>query len=259
MTLRGCNHDSNVNKKCKPATVSKQPRRQSVEDKVEELSSTVREMRELMREKGILEEFQHKQKNKSGNNRKDESLTSTSETTIYQEAVHQEQLNSSTADTVVMDTTEVVVDPEITFKGKRISSSSDEPIDTSDELIDDVDNFIADCARQSSERRRSYQDEAAMGVEEVRRQTISQGDRLLHQSEEGKARMIATPGNIHPANLVDENYVVIGGNLDESIWAKIIKQEYVDFARLLPKDRVTYCEDNRMELVCRGGQPSLYP
>ena len=45
-----------------------------------------------------------------------------------------------------------MVDPEITFQTKRISLSSDEPIDTSDELLD-VDNFIADCAREGQHQR----------------------------------------------------------------------------------------------------------
>ena len=83
--------------------------------------------------------------------------------------------------------------------------------------------------------------------------------------------MVAMPGNqvllshnnfglsIHQAAIVDENYVIIGGNLDESLKAKILNHEYVDFARLLPKDRMICEEDHRMEIVNRGGSTFFVP
>ena len=83
-----------------------------------------------------------------------------------------------------------------------------------------------------------------------------------------KARMVATPGNEltfieKGLNLqsaaVDENYMVIGAHLDNSVKQKIVNHEYVDFSRLLPQDRVTREEDHRMELVNRGGSTFFIP
>ena len=207
--------------------VIKAARRRSVEDKVDELSTTVLAMQEMMQEKGILEEFKSKIKKKG------ELDTSVSDTTIYKEAVRQESELTRPEESSIVETIETLVDPEITFKEKRISSSSDEPIDTSDELLDDVDNFIADCAREGQRMKQNI-------AEETGKRSQSQGDRLIHQTEEGRARAMATPGNSqgiflnecnpHPASVVDENYVVIRGNLDKGLRAKIIKHEYVDFA-----------------------------
>ena len=47
--------------------------------------------------------------------------------------------------------------------------------------------------------------------------------------------------------------MTIGTHLDLSLKVKIELGDYVDFAKLLPKDRIR-CEDSRMELVNRGGQ-----
>ena len=82
--------------------------------------------------------------------------------------------------------------------------------------------------------------------------------------------MAATPGNdrfvanqmrvsIHQAAVVDENYVIIGGHLDENLRNKIFNHEYVDFARLLPKDRMQREEDHRMEIINRNGATFFVP
>ena len=131
--------------------------RPSVEDKVDELSSTVKAMQEMMREKGLLEEFEKSQnkrkkkvtKKKQNHHHKSskdqsacESEEENSDTTIYQEAVK----------AVAIEYQET--DPEISFKinSKRESTSSEDQIDTSDEILD-VDNFIADCARNATPNR----------------------------------------------------------------------------------------------------------
>ena len=80
--------------------------------------------------------------------------------------------------------------------------------------------------------------------------------------------MMGTSGNqfdLHSQNFhkqqaaaVDKNYMVIG-SVDESLRHKIINHEYVDFARLLPKDKISAAEDNRMELVSKGGSTFFVP
>ena len=60
--------------------------------------------------------------------------------------------------------------------------------------------------------------------------------------------------------LVDENYLVIGAHLEKGLIEKIINNEYIDFARLLPKDRATLCdEDHHVEIVNRGGYTYFVP
>ena len=77
--------------------------------------------------------------------------------------------------------------------------------------------------------------------------------------------MFTTPGNFNPANqvlggdvmetmpmqiaaqqamVVDENYMMIGGHIEEIVKKKIINYEYVDFSHLLPRDRLSREEDN---------------
>ena len=59
--------------------------------------------------------------------------------------------------------------------------------------------------------------------------------------------------------MVDENYLVIGSHLDGGLQNKIINNEYVDFSKLITKDRVTRDEDHRMELISKGGQTYFVP
>ena len=65
-------------------------------------------------------------------------------------------------------------------------------------------------------------------------------------------------GNQHSA-LVDENYIIVGVHLDKGIIERIINCQYVDFARLLPRDKITVEEDHRMELVNKGGVTFFVP
>ena len=174
--------------------------RPSVEDKVDELSSTVKAMQEIMREKGLLEEFeksQNKRKKKSTKEKRShhhrsskdnnacESEEENSDTMIYQEAVKADELECQETD------------PEISLKlnSKRESTSSEDQIDTSDEILD-VDNFIADCARNAATNRsRNDLEDYNPRAEQEARRSYSQGDQNIRQSEASKARMTATPGN----------------------------------------------------------------
>ena len=110
---------------------------------------------------------------------------------------------------------------------------------------------------------------------------------MICESEASKARMFRTPGNpvYHESNncrvhlnenfdsdpnisppfhqqyltVVEENYLVIGSHLDGGLQNKIINNKYVDFSKLITKDRVTRDEDHRMELISKGGQTYFVP
>ena len=108
---------------------------------------------------------------------------------------------------------------------------------------------------------------------------------MVHEAESSKARILATKGkdksifmsqgvnDFNPlelslghdrmdrqqATVVDENYMVVGAHLDDSIQRKIANHEYVDFSHLLPKDKIILDEDHRMEIMNRGGSTYFVP
>ena len=64
---------------------------------------------------------------------------------------------------------------------------------------------------------------------------------------------------VHSA-MVDENYVMLGSHIDMGMKVRIIKGEYVDFAKLIPKDRVLMTDEpQKMEIVSKDGQMFWIP
>ena len=59
--------------------------------------------------------------------------------------------------------------------------------------------------------------------------------------------------------IVDEEYTVIGNQIDEQMKRKILAGEYVNFSKLLVKDRVLSQQDVRMEMVNRNGMSFWVP
>ena len=84
--------------------------------------------------------------------------------------------------------------------------------------------------------------------------------------------MLVTPGNQYTnfdsrfnggtanqhSSIVDENYVMIGGHIDMTLREKIKRGEFVDFAKLLPKDQLS-SDESKLELIQRGGQTFFVP
>ena len=120
------------------------------------------------------------------------------------------------------------------------------------------------------------------------REARERADYVVRQAEEAKAKLLEVPGNdfnfqnrndrLPPitaegaaanshgnASLglrhyeMDESYLVVGNYVEESLRLRIINGEYVDFARLLPRDRVSLEEDNRMELINKNGHTYFVP
>ena len=59
--------------------------------------------------------------------------------------------------------------------------------------------------------------------------------------------------------VIDEGYMVVGNHVDSVTYQKIQKGEYVDFGKLIPKDKVLAEEDNRMEMVMKNGRTFYVP
>ena len=75
----------------------------------------------------------------------------------------------------------------------------------------------------------------------------------LHSSMNDGKLFGVHDGNLLHSVLVDEEYTAIASHVDNHMRRKIIEGEYVDLVRLIPRDRVSSEEDQRMEIVNRGG------
>ena len=126
------------------------------------------------------------------------------------------------------------VNPEITCnvnKQNRVSSSSEDQIDTSDELMEmevDINEcFIADCAQEAKRRKTSFPEQTEQGHVSAAK--------MICQSEAQKEFIHTTPGKEFGTKLtnVDDNYAMVGAHIDPQICEKIKRGLYVDFAWLL--------------------------
>ena len=231
-----------------------------MEKKMDEISTALFAMQNIMTQQGMFNVDGKVAGSQLGNEASAKSSgISTSGTTIYKNAVVQDDNESDDNDSEII----------LNFKGKdkvvdQVSQqiSSDEHGDTSEELLNVTEQFIADCAAEA-ERRMSLDDQDPPAN--------ARAVMMLKEAEASKARMLATPGkdetqhgsnkvNVQmQASLVDENYLVVGAHVDQGLKQKIINHEYVDFARLVPRDHITREEDHRMELVSKGGNTYFVP
>ena len=192
-------------------------------------------------------------KTKSGKQSKrsdtgENTLNTTSETTIYDNVVGKEK-----TDTVPSEDDEVTFN----FNKQKLDTSSDEQGDTSDEIINVTDQFIADCAAEAERRRSGEVLDIPQDHEIDRNHDISHAEEQIREAEAAKLRIAATPGNV--ISSMDDHYLVVGGHVDAVMRDKIINHEYVDFSRLLPKDKIMKEDDHRMELINKGGFTYFVP
>ena len=179
----------------------------------------------------------------------------------------------------------------------NINSSSEEEnlVDTSDEFANDssinieqiqqkaIIDFIAAARNDSREvhhdqnkqENRSYNDNrpstSTQGAYVNHRQSPRErGEQLIREAETAKAKIYEVPGTndliennlttqFMRSALMDESFLLVASHLDSGTHEKIIKGEYVDFARLIPKDRILAEEDNRMQLVMKGNDSYWVP
>ena len=90
-------------------------------------------------------------------------------------------------------------------------------------------------------------------------------DRKIQMAESAKANMLPITGKLKSGRrscataIIDESYLVVGAHVDETTYMKIQKGEYVDFSKLIPRDQVLVEEDQRLEIVIRGGRTYYVP
>ena len=95
-------------------------------------------------------------------------------------------------------------------------------------------------------------------------------EQLIHEAEGAKARILEVPGmptdNIFNVNnelihssMVDQNFLMVAAHVDDRLKHQIACGKYVDFSRLLPKDRGTDEEMQEMRMVNKNGQAFYIP
>ena len=137
---------------------------------------------------------------------------------------------------------------------KRGSSSSEEAMDTSDEIMD-VNNSLVGLNRQPNHTGPMLPVQLAVENSDG----LTPGQRMIKEAESTKSRVTPAKGedsnfnNFLQSAYVDEEYMIIGSHVDETLCRKILNHEYVDFAKLLPRDKVGMEDDQRMELVNHNG------
>ena len=103
-------------------------------------------------------------------------------------------------------------------------------------------------------------------TDELRETSIQQrAKQVIKYAEKAKASMLQVPGKAPKENLiqfekslayshlVDNDYMMVASHLEDQMIMKIESGEYVDFGKLLPRDKVQSEEDHRMEMINQGG------
>ena len=136
---------------------------------------------------------------------------------------------------------------------KRNSLSSEEAMEISDDSLE-INNFT-DFVDMSQEREECRGEQLQTPEEHA--------NKVIQDAERAKAKIFPPTGK--PSNefafiaKMDQNYLIVGNHVDEVTQQKIWKSEYIDFGKLLPKDKILAEEENRLELIVKGGKTFWSP
>ena len=136
---------------------------------------------------------------------------------------------------------------------RKISTSSEEFMDTSDEMgetntvplnISDGQHGGTNIA-ESSEKLPTPEENAA---------------RTIQDAEISKARMFDVPGKVFNTSQIDEDYKMIDSHIDETIKRKIQAFKFIHLGQLLSKNRFLSDDDSqRLEIINKNGMSFLSP
>ena len=217
--------------------------------------------------------------------------TSVSEITIYRHAVRDETQNNKSVEEILIDL------PGKGKRGSSsseelINTSDELDAEANVELM--VHNFIAENrprllkpppvhTSEGNHNKYVNDDQVPSTSCEVTPEDVhsqeDRADRLVREAEQAKAKIFQTPGknlgqgggtNAKVANIdrerilvhsmmVDDDYLPLAAHLDEGIKQKIANGEYVDFSKLLPRDRVLQEEESKLQLIIKNGQTFWVP
>ena len=140
---------------------------------------------------------------------------------------------------------------------RKILSSSEEFMDTSDEC----DQVIEPCTIVGN-----LQQQQGVVTHE------DQADQIIKDAEKAKANMYELKGKPTVGNFLntrnfsdcsvtrmDEDYQMLDSHVDEILHKKILDFEYVDFSKLIAKNKPFNDQDQCLEIVNRNGMTFLVP
>ena len=225
--------------------------------------------------------------NQNDRDRDRKSHLSISEFTIYDRAVPDEtgQLNNSIR--FSSSSEEADTSDEHIMIGSHVNDYKDV----------NVNQFINSVHADYERRRREAVEDAVPGTSGYQNQHENQSrdarpeqyrqelqnpeeiaDKTIREVEQTKAQVFDVPGeknnqlvgvnqplmaglsqNYIHSMFVDENYCLVVAHVDATIKAKIVKGQYIDFSKLVPKDRVWTEEDHRVQLIMKGGSTYFVP
>ena len=190
-----------------------------------------------------------KDKRKGGTNNNPEKgrdVECLSEITVYRPAV---QVVNNSLNDQIDDLLNRTRKNEVSMVEKRkVSLSSEDFMDTSDEIGDN--------------------NNSPMNISDPKEKEVKlpspeyQAAKLIQDAENSRARMFDVPGKdlALSAQLIDEDYCMIDSYVDKSFKKKIQNFEYIDFSRLINKNRtVRDDERQRIEIINHNGMSFLSP
>ena len=80
--------------------------------------------------------------------------------------------------------------------------------------------------------------------------------KLIQDAKKAKAMMFQLPGKLNISQ-IDEDYLMIDTHLDDNLKKKIQSYEFVDFGKLIAKNRNYQDEHQRLEIVNKNGMSFL--
>ena len=176
---------------------------------------------------------------------------------------------------------------------KRDSSSSDEVMEFSDESLENNESILFVDRNRMNQYDGIGKADTSRGDVRARPTQVLPGnpeltpeeraEKIIQEGELVKAKIFPPKGEVFnhsilqhnnvPLNLtqspeilqqsaipfelvakVDYDYLIIGGHIDENMRQKIVKGEYIDFSKLIPRDKMLTDDDHRLELVVRNGR-----
>ena len=195
--------------------------------------------------------------------------TNQSETTIYHRAVESKRDSSSSEE--IMDLSDETPASQFSIDHVHAVSESCSGDPPRQPTTESRNRYVLDDAQPHSLRQEAPPlPMRCQGGEGDREMTVQVED-LVRVAEASKACIYEVPGKLQTIEkylewpdlfhsvLVDEDYLVVGTHVDEATKRKIITGDYVDFLKLIPRNKVSAEDDHRMEIVNYSGQTFWIP
>ena len=182
-----------------------------------------------------------------------QSNTGQSDDTIYRKAI--EKRGSSSSEELDMSINERAVQRSIVAIDNivhlNLSDDSEGDAWPWQQRVDQHSRARADCEEDLTPDQRAQQ----------------KTDRLIRAAEASKAQVLSAPGKVKDftdrdyvhSMLVDEEYLLVGSHIDSLVMEKIGAGEYIDFKKLIPRERGDDDDEEKIEIQNQEGRPIFAP